>query len=317
MEPKDFEGRIVCIIPVRNEGVEIVRTIRDLRASKAEGTDLHFAVIDDGSTDGCCEILHRARDITVLTHDVPRGQGIGRTLGVTMFRGADAYVSLDGHMRMETKFGLETLALNAIDSGGIVGCLSGNLANSKNFYGAGSKWHNSTDGGIMNFASNWCYARPKENPDHLRETQLLSGQCYVFTEATFDKFGGFGESYGLYGFFERDLGINTYFRGIPQLVNTQVQSWHWYRRNRPYPMTGRYRWWGFVQCLRSRFRPDIWQRVFLPAAQKAVTHSKDAFMLYLMRAPWLAALQREYEPLKVRTDEDVLEWMGVAVDEVA
>ena len=315
MEPKDFEGRIICIIPVRNEGVEIVRTIRDLRASKAEGTDLHFAVVDDASNDKCCDILSNARDITVFVNKEPRGQGVARTLGVTMFRGADAYVSLDAHMRMETKFGLETLALDAQETGGIVGCLSGNLANGKNFYGAGSKWHNSTEGGIMNFASNWCYGRPQDNPPRLQEAQLLSGQCYVFTEATFDKLGGFGESHGLYGFFERDLSINAYFKGIPVNVNTQVQSWHWYRRNRPYHQTGQYRWWGYIQCLRSMFRPDIWERYFLPAAQKAVTSNKDVLMLYLMYDPHLAAIQRDYEPHKVRTDEEVLEWMGVDVAE--
>ena len=63
-----FKGKIIVVVPVRNEGPEIVRTIRDLRKSRAPGTNLHFFVVDDSSTDGCCKTLPNAPDITLTTN---------------------------------------------------------------------------------------------------------------------------------------------------------------------------------------------------------------------------------------------------------
>ena len=323
-DPAEFKGQIVVLLPVRNEGPrahasipEVVMTIRDLRKQKAPGTDLRFAVVDDCSEDGCCSTLATAKDVTLWRSHRPQGQGIARNLGVLAFPDARGYVSLDAHMRMETQYGLERLVLDAEATGGIVGCMSHNLAKRDGkrggiMQGAGSKWHTSTKGGIMNFNSNWCYARHLAKEPPLKEVALLSGQCYVFTRKWYDQVGGFNETLGLYGFFERDLCINCYFQKLPVLVNPRVQSWHWYRKDRPYEMTNIWRWYGYVQCLRSMFRPDVWESTFLPKVEGAQKRLNDPVLGFLLRDPHIDVLQAAFERKKKRTDEEVLEWMGMS-----
>jgi len=309
-----FEGRIVVILPIRNEatprheGNKAVRTIRQLRSQKAPRTQLHFVCIDDGSTDGCANTLTRARDITFFRNELPKGQGIARSLGVYV-EPATAYVSMDAHMEMRTKHGLEMLALNAIDTGGIVSAASYALnlevtEKRQYFCGIGQVWRPfSGHQWYPPLKSDWA----KTVTRLLQPIDLPQGACYAFTRATFDKLGGFHESHNHFGFFDRDLAINCRFQDIPLLCNTYVQSWHWYRRQRPYRPASHHIWYGYTECLRSMFRDDIWRKYFLPKVQGI----HDAGLQYLIHDVRLAELQSLFEKKKKRTDEEVIEWIGL------
>jgi glycosyltransferase involved in cell wall biosynthesis len=48
------------LIPVRNEGEAIVRTLRSLVHGRSESFPLEVVVVDDASSDGCCDHLDRA-----------------------------------------------------------------------------------------------------------------------------------------------------------------------------------------------------------------------------------------------------------------
>ncbi|HUW99406.1 MAG TPA: glycosyltransferase family A protein [Phycisphaerae bacterium] len=304
-----FEGRIVVVMPVRNEGVKAVETVRQLRAMKAPGTHLHFAVVDDGSTDRCCEIFKPARDCTVWRNVEPMGQGVARNLGV-LAQEADAYLSIDAHIEIGPH-DAEKLAVLAEESGGVVGCLSGSLANRKNFRGCGHRWErkpNPVGRAIM--GSVWNYHRVDTRA--LIPVHRHAGACYAFTRKTYDRFGGFGETRGLYGFFERDLAVRCRFTGVPQLVYPDALAWHWYRKNRPYRMTGLGYWQGYVESLRTTFRPDVWKRVFEPAARRTNdSRLHDPVLDWMLRDPRLLILQADFERKKVVSDEEVLGWLGL------
>ena len=157
---------------------------------------------------------------------------------------------------------------------------------------------------------NWNYLRTYKGKQKLLEpVEVPQGACYAFTEATFDKLGGFGESIGHFGCFDRDLAINCFFQDIPLLVNTEVHSMHWYRTKRPYSAIPHSIWYGYVQCLRRMIRPDIWEKYFLPYIP--INAQRDSVMQYLMHDVHLAAEQTLFEKKKVRTDEELVKWIGI------
>lgn len=320
MNPADFQGRIIVVMPARNEGPEAVRTVRNLRKQKAPGTRLHFFVIDDGSTDGCCHILKPAKDITVITNPVPLGQGIGRSLGV--FRYIDdpdavrGFVEIDAHIRMLTPYGPESLVLAAEETGGIVGCRSAILDKPATESRAGHTWTKPKPGVDARSlcAHQWAYLPlgEKHKGPMLVQRDVPQGATYAFTGATFRKLGRFGESRGAYGFADIDIGVNCKFLGIPYLIHSGVASAHLYRKKRPYPMTGVWWFYGYIECFRSMFRPDTWTRVFRPGLAAAWKDIDTPLLEYLLRDPHLEDRQQTYETRKVCTDEQVLEWMGLA-----
>ena len=75
-------------------------------------------------------------------------------------------------------------------------------------------------------------------------------------------------------------------------------------------MSGVWRWYGYVQCLRQMFRPDIWQKVFLPKVAEAQKRLRDPVIEFLLHDPHIDVLQAAFEAKKKRTDEEVLQWMG-------
>lgn len=69
--------KLSVLIPVYNEAETIAEILRCVRAVDT-GLQLEIIVVDDGSTDGTREILHReasADDIRVIYHETNRGKG--------------------------------------------------------------------------------------------------------------------------------------------------------------------------------------------------------------------------------------------------
>ena len=311
-DPSKFRGTIAVVMPARNEGEFPRRTLTNFYESKAPGTDLRQVVIDDGSTDKCCKDLEKIPGVTVLdSKGIPRGQGIARSRAVQLYdRGhVDAFVSVDAHEALPRPHGLERLAMSAIETGGVVGCLSGILSTGKVLGWIGLRWATQCNG-VVKLATGHCYRKPIE-PRGVEPAELLGGACYAFTRETYDRLGGFGECFGLYGWLERDLSVVGRFVGVPMLVDTRVVALHHYRKKRPYQMSGVWRMQGAIQCLRRAFRPDTFERVFRPYLQKVADKHKDPVIDYLLRCRWLDELSAGFEARKTVPDEEVLRWLGV------
>ncbi len=331
MTPDKFEGKIVVIIPCRNEGLEIVRTVRDFRKSKAPGTDLHFFVVDDGSTDDCCTILRPARDITVFRNEEPQGQGRARNLGALLNLDARGLISCDAHMRIDTQHGIERMVLAAEAEQAVVGAVINNLEpDHKKWNGCGGKWKWNTEPvpaegerkamrpGLWH---TWTY-RNTVHPNlpkvaNLREVDLkpvtlVNGAFYAFTPATYERMGGFIESEGLCGFFEQELNLNAWFHDVPRLCATDVQVRHLFRSARPYPNDGAGYWYNYIECLRVMFDDATWRRVFEPVLLKHVSYAPtDAHIQYLLHAPSLAARHHVFALSANHTDAEALAWIGI------
>jgi glycosyltransferase involved in cell wall biosynthesis len=87
---------VSAIITAHNEGEEVLRTIESVEANTS--APVEFIVVDDGSTDGCCDHLRRER-ISVIRHESRVGVAFSRNAGAAAARG-DVLLFLDGHQRV-------------------------------------------------------------------------------------------------------------------------------------------------------------------------------------------------------------------------
>src|SRR5437868_4360047 len=83
---------ISVVIPARNEGIRIARTIESLAARRSQLFPLEFIVVDDASEDRCCsqleELLAWDDTISVRVIRLEKWSGIpyARNLGATYAR---------------------------------------------------------------------------------------------------------------------------------------------------------------------------------------------------------------------------------------
>ncbi len=303
-----WTGSIAVVCPARNEP-KLGATVKQLVESKGPGTSLRFVVIDDGSSDGCARQLAGHPLVQLVRNERPLGQGMARNLGVILAGPADVYLSIDAHIQNGTPLGLERLAVAAQETQGVVGCLSAAWNKPENrTVRAGQSWKTSPTGairGIVGSAWNHTYT------ERLQPVDIPQGACYAFTRSTYERLGGFRESYNDYGFFDRDLAVNCRFLDIPMLVHTGVTVAHWYRKKRPYPQSGIGFWRGLIESFRTMFRPEIFDEVFRPHCEKAARATHDSTMTWLLNDLRFLDLQSVYESCKQRSDDEVLRWMGL------
>lgn len=317
LKPSEFEGKIVVIIPIRDEGKQPLKTYQSLMASKAPGTDLQFFIVDDGSTDGCCKPLHGKPNVTIMNAPEDSGfkrqvgQGIIRSLAVQQNPDARGYYSIDGHCDMPTQYGIERLVMQSERLGCIVMARSTNLAKDHANVGVGCDWAQTMGGEQLTIKGRWMRTGVADHTG-LIPVKVLAGACYAWTPYVWETINGTRESYGLYGMFDIDLSVASYFCGLGLYCDNDVEAGHWYRRKRPYAPSGRWRNWAYVECFRSMFRPDIFKRVFEPHARFIQKKLKDPVLLWLINSPRFLAIQAEFETRKKRTDEEVLKWMRIS-----
>lgn len=79
---------VSVILPVHNERDNIVPEVDRIRESlDASDYSYELICIDDASTDGSTEVLHRLAGVTVISSDVNRGSGASRRVGTQTARG--------------------------------------------------------------------------------------------------------------------------------------------------------------------------------------------------------------------------------------
>jgi dolichol-phosphate mannosyltransferase len=84
--------RQLTAIPVYNEAAHVQRVLAEVRRYSND-----ILVVDDGSTDGTAELLHRELDVQVLTHPGNRGYGAAliSAFNFALCRDYDVLVTMD------------------------------------------------------------------------------------------------------------------------------------------------------------------------------------------------------------------------------
>lgn len=84
----DSANLISIIIPMYNEKEAIGAELELITATmEANGQPYEIIVVDDGSTDGCADIVRQWEQVRLIQHRFNRGTGAARTTGVKAARG--------------------------------------------------------------------------------------------------------------------------------------------------------------------------------------------------------------------------------------
>ena len=310
-EAEAFSGRIVVVLAARNEGQNVVRTIRAFRSNRAPSTDLFFSVVDDGSDDGSCASLDRAADVSCVRNPSPCSQAAARNLGALRFidERPDCLVFMDAHEEPASRHCLERVALAAIRFQAVVCPICMNMDRERDFTGAGGRlaWYpvrdiRSRQGPGLRIE--WCYKRDCG----LEPVAAVYGGCYAMTPETFLALGGFMDTAGVYGYAEQALSLNAWFQGMERYCCTTAAVRHLFRRERPYPMSGVWYWRNYVYCNRIIWSDEAFRGYLLPVAQR---WGSDPMLDCLTSAAFVADLRDAFAERKTRSDAQCLEWLGV------
>jgi len=91
--------KISVIIPVYNEAPTCLELIRKVKNNPLEK---EIIVVDDGSTDGCGQLLSRVNNIILLKHGTNRGKGMAVRTAIPSVTG-DVVILQDGDMEYDPK----------------------------------------------------------------------------------------------------------------------------------------------------------------------------------------------------------------------
>ena len=81
--------KVSIIVPAYNESKTIIDVLEKIRIQSVEGFEFEVIVVDDGSTDGTCDILEKQSELysTLIRQNVNRGKGAAVKAGLKEAKG--------------------------------------------------------------------------------------------------------------------------------------------------------------------------------------------------------------------------------------
>lgn len=212
---------VSIIFPVKNEGENVKKTLDSLFTKKTNYT-FEVIIVNDGSTDNCCEFLkdsYRQEKIKLI-----ETKGIGaanaRNLGAD-FTSAAYLIFCDAHIEFEDWWIdrlLEPLIYGKTDA---ISPAIGSMTKD-DFTGFGQTLK-------PNLRIKW---NPK--PAALNETAILPGACLAIKKNVFDKVGGFERGFKTWGHEDIEFSIRLWLFGYKCHILPTVKILHLFRKKQPY-----------------------------------------------------------------------------------
>jgi glycosyltransferase involved in cell wall biosynthesis len=208
---------ISLIIPVKNEGLHLKRTISSIIKSNTNH-HIEIIVVDDASTDHCCEFLSQQDMIkTVKTSGV--GSAQARNIGAKHANG-DYLIFCDGHIFFED-YVIDRLLEPLVD--GIADAINPGIADS-------------TDGSRKGFGYRWnSFLEPKWNTGikELTVSPLLAGGTLAIPGKIFFDIGGFETGFKVWGREDEEISLKLWLFGYKCFVHPIPTVIHVFRTGAP------------------------------------------------------------------------------------
>ncbi len=207
------------IIPARNEGPWVARTVEAVLAS-GDGRPLEVIVVDDGSTDGSCGSLldlYGGRDVRLVQAE---GTGLqrARNLGATHAR-HELLVFIDAHVLPDAGWLGEIAGILADPTVGLAGVAVRSFENPAS---VGYTYLFRDE----NLGIGW--AGPALDTPY--EAPCISGCCMGTRAETFRDVGGFDPGGVRWGIEEIELSLRTWFLGYRCVVSPRSQVAHHFKQ---------------------------------------------------------------------------------------
>ena len=294
--------KISVVMSVLNEGEYLRNTIRSIRETTR---DCEIIVVDDGSTDGCCDALE---DAVYIKHEERKGVAAGRSTGAEAAKG-DCIIFADGHHKFEKRC-LEDIATESLERNAIVWpCIQDLIGNDKadpKLYGHGAHLHVMDSGreeGMIGFE----WSRHKE-----RDRLVRSSGLFVPYAVPRDLYNTIKWPKGLsqFGNTEKSVVLKSFFTDIPIYHKCGPISYHLYRGRKdfgqpdvPYDIRGDLRWRNQAIAVRVCFHERTWKSYWWPKVFYRYVRGYD------MDNADLIDQNRKFQLIKKRPDTEF--WRGL------
>jgi len=220
---------VSIIFPVKNEGENLKATLESLYSVKNRLL-YEVIIVDDNSTDNCCDFLKNKfieKKIKLVT-TTGVGAANARNAGAQIAIG-DFLVFCDAHLLFEDLWLdrlLEPLLERKTDA---ITPAIGAIGN-HNFTGYG-----------QTLASNLRFSKLRTHwntkQEHLFETAILPGGCFAIKKTVFEDIEGFEEGFPTWGHEDVELSIKLWLFGYSCHVQPSSKVLHLFRINQPYQIS--------------------------------------------------------------------------------
>lgn len=232
---------VSIIIPVKNEGNNVRTTLTSLLQNKTK-YPYEIIVVDDASTDNCCQFLKNQGDLfkTRLITTPGIGAAPARNLGAEHAKGK-YLIFCDAHLTFEPYWIDRLLELIASGTADAVSPAIGSIQEPhKVGYGQtldqklAIAWH--------------------PHPGRPTPVAILPGGCLVIPQAVFQDIGGFDRGFRVWGYEDIELSIKLWLFGYRCYVHPNVKILHLFRNSHPYTVTNDHVYYNMLRMAYSHFK---------------------------------------------------------------
>jgi glycosyltransferase involved in cell wall biosynthesis len=213
--------KVSIVFPTKNEGTNVKRTLDSLFTVQTN-TEFETIVIDDASTDGCCDFLttykHRNKVQLIKTNGI--GPSNARNLGAER-SSHDYLIFCDAHLTFEN-FWIDRLMFPILSKTSDAVCPA--IASM-------------TDSKVIGFGQSLTQSlkiKWNNRKKHLFETAVLPGGCFAISKAAFQDVGGFETGFASWGHEDVEISIKLWLFGYRCHCEPNVKILHLFRTHHPY-----------------------------------------------------------------------------------
>ena len=242
----EFENNpyVSVIIPVRNEGIHLKKTIESLHAVKTM-YPFEIIVVDDGSTDNCCDFIRSNTNDGQIKLKVTKGLGssMARNSGADIASG-EYFIFCDAHLTFEDNW-MENLLEPIVN--GIADASNPGIADSRNpeSIGFGYTWNHKLEP-TWNVEKESSFYSP-----------LLAGGCLAISSKVFFDVGGFERGFKVWGREDEEFSLKLWLFGYRCIVQPKITILHLFRPSSPpFKITWDDINWNFLRLAYSHFNQD-------------------------------------------------------------
>jgi len=237
------EPAVSVIIPAKNEGLNVINTLKSLQSSK-NTTTYEVIVVDDGSEDGCCRFLtknYKSGNVKLISTGgigsaKARNQGASAAVG-------EILIFCDAHIFTED-YWIDRLVGPILE--GIIEAACPGIAphNRPNDVAGGFTWDE-------NLKFTWLPKPPKLSP-----SPLLPGGCMAVKAKIFSDVGGFDRGFIVWGREDEEISLKMWLFGCRLGVVPEVKILHIFRERHPYTVTWEHVDYNLLRMAYSHFKTE-------------------------------------------------------------
>jgi glycosyltransferase involved in cell wall biosynthesis len=249
--------RLSVIITAHNEGVEVLRTVKSVRANTR--VDHEIIVVDDGSTDGSCAGLE-ALGVRVITHQERTGVAYSRDAASRVAVG-DVLAYLDAHQRVDPGCFDSAAELAALH--GAIVCPPWRPLHRRYPVSYGATFTLCPKRGF--FSGRPRFRRPRQE---LTRISTLRCPGYLIPRTVYPRVAWVAGLRG-WGASEAAIAVKAFFTQVDLFLSDTSATEHRFRKTIPYTTTWEGVWRNHALIARVCFDDRTWTRYWLPEVFQA------------------------------------------------